>query len=84
MYNNRKERTNQICLFADDNVLFLTNLEASTKALSQLLKTLGEFSGYKTKNNKTSLLLLNGEERDHPTIHSLLVFQLDLHIWESK
>lgn len=71
MYNNKKERTNHISLFADDNVFFLTNLEASTKALNQLLKTFGEFSGYKTNNNKTSLLLLNGEERDQPTIHTV-------------
>lgn len=61
-----------LCPFVDDIVLFLTNLETSIKALNHLLKTFGEFSGYKTNTIKSTLLVLNKEEREHPLIQTLL------------
>lgn len=69
-----------LSLFADDIVVFLTNLETSINALCQLLKEFGQFSGYKVNNTKSALLLLNREERESPprALHSLLLPQKDL------
>ncbi len=53
------------------------NLNTSVKSLHQLLNTFGQFSGYKTNNNKSALLLLNKEEREYPTIHTQFVLAPD-------
>ena len=52
----------RLSLFADDMVLFLSKLGTSIDALRHLLDTFGQFSGYKTNNNESDLLLLNKEE----------------------
>lgn len=54
-----------MALFADDIVLFLTNLKNIT-TLTSILGRFGRFSGYKVNNSKSSLLLLNGQEREVP------------------
>lgn len=60
----------RLSLFADDIVVFLTNLGTSIKALCQLLKEFGQFSGYKVNNTKSALLLLNRKERESPPSHT--------------
>lgn len=57
------EREHRLSLFADDIVVFLTNIESSIQALNNTLTKFGKFSGYKVNNNKSALLLLNGDER---------------------
>lgn len=52
-----------ISLFADDIVLFLTNLKNSIPAMVNILGKFGRFSGYKVNKNKSILLLLNDQER---------------------
>lgn len=49
----------RLSLFADDIVLFLTNLEKSVLAVSNILQGFGYFSGYKINQKKSSLLFLN-------------------------
>ncbi len=55
----------------------MTNLNTSVKSLRQLLNTFGQFSGYKTGNNKSALLLLNKEEREYSMIHTQFVLAPD-------
>lgn len=57
-------------LFADGIVLFLMKLGTSIEALCCLLETFGQFSGYKSNNKKSALLLLNREEREGPQIYT--------------
>lgn len=49
----------KLSLFADDIVLFLTNLEKSVPSVDNILQSFGQFSGYKVNQKKSSLLLLN-------------------------
>uniref|UniRef100_A0A3B3B502 Reverse transcriptase domain-containing protein n=1 Tax=Oryzias melastigma TaxID=30732 RepID=A0A3B3B502_ORYME len=58
----------RLALFADDIVLFLTDLNTSIESLNKLLHTFGRFSGYKINNSKSALLLLNEAERKGSTI----------------
>lgn len=57
----------RLSLFADDVVLFLTDLGKSVQAVGQILKMFGEFSGYKINQKKNSLLMLN---KNNPTIQT--------------
>lgn len=41
-----------ISLFADDVVLYLSNLDSSVQTVDQILKLFGEFSGYIVKQTK--------------------------------
>ncbi len=49
----------RIALFADDMLLFLTNLEQSLSALADVINRFGKFSGYKVNKTKSSVLFLN-------------------------
>lgn len=63
------EKEQRLSLFADDIVVFLTNLETSIPALNNTLTEFKAFSGYKINNNKSALLFLNEDERRNPMYH---------------
>ncbi len=64
------ERDHRISLFADDIVLFLTNLKNTIPALINIMGKFVRFSGYKINNSKSILLLLNDQERKAPSSHT--------------
>ncbi len=64
------ERDHRISLFADDIVLFLTNLKNTIPALINIIGKFVRFSGYKINNSKSILLLLNDQERKAPSSHT--------------
>lgn len=63
-------REHRLALFADDIVLFLSNLDTSLVALNHILNEFGLFSGYRINKSKSALLMLNKEERQHPLIQT--------------
>ena len=58
----------RIALFADDTLLFLTNLEQSFSALNEVINRFVKFSGYRVNKTKSSVLFLMERERLHPTV----------------
>lgn len=58
----------RIALFADDALLYLTNLEQSFSALTEEINRFGNSSGYKVNQTKSSVLFINKQERLHCTI----------------
>lgn len=56
----------KIALFADDVILFLKKLDSTIPALIQIIETFGKISGYRINNSKSSVMLLNEEERKSP------------------
>lgn len=62
------EMEHKISLYADDIILFLTNLSVSIPNLLQQIKLFGRFSGYDVNDTKSSILFLNKEERSKPVI----------------
>lgn len=56
----------KISMYADDVILFISKLNKSIPTLLQLIKTYGDMSGYKVNNTKSSILLLNANERRNP------------------
>lgn len=61
---------NKLALYADDIILFLSNLSTSVPSLMSLIKTFGIFSGYKVNESKSMILFLKESERLSPTIQS--------------
>lgn len=61
----------RIALYADDIILFVSNLKISIPILLQLIKIYGEVSGYKVNNAKSSILLLNVNERRNPIAEAI-------------
>ena len=57
----------QISLYCDDVILFMSKLNQTIPALSQLIKTFSDILGYKVNNTKSSILLLNEQDRRNPT-----------------
>lgn len=57
----------RIALYADNGILFLTDLCNSIPALLDLIKEFGVFSGYKINNAKSSIMMQKEEERHIPT-----------------
>lgn len=62
------DQEHQISLFADDILLYLSDLKTSIPALVDLLHRFGTFSGYKVNHSKSSILFLNKLERTNPTL----------------
>lgn len=60
----------RIALYADDVILFFRNLEKSVLTLLDLIKKFGCICGYKINNSKSSIMLLNSEERTKPPKHA--------------
>uniref|UniRef100_A0A1A8URJ6 Reverse transcriptase domain-containing protein n=1 Tax=Nothobranchius furzeri TaxID=105023 RepID=A0A1A8URJ6_NOTFU len=58
----------KIALYADDTLLFLTNLKKSIPVLLEVIKKIGDISGYKINKNKSSILMLNDDERRNPLL----------------
>lgn len=58
----------RISLYADDVILYLTNLAHSIPSLLQLLSLFGNFSGYKINQSKSCILLLNNGDSQIPTV----------------
>ena len=61
---------NKIGLFADDIVLFLTQLKCSIPNLLRLINTFGSISGYKLNESKSNILFLKQSERSCPPIQT--------------
>uniref|UniRef100_A0A3B3IAZ9 Reverse transcriptase domain-containing protein n=1 Tax=Oryzias latipes TaxID=8090 RepID=A0A3B3IAZ9_ORYLA len=52
-----------ISLFADDVLLFWSNISKSMQMILEVIKLFSEVSGHKTNKAKSSILLLNANER---------------------
>jgi len=62
------ELEHTISLFADDVVVYLSSLNTSIPILADLIKSFGEFSGYKVNSSKSAILFLNEHERQNPKV----------------
>uniref|UniRef100_A0A8D0A163 Reverse transcriptase domain-containing protein n=1 Tax=Sander lucioperca TaxID=283035 RepID=A0A8D0A163_SANLU len=56
----------RISLFADDVILFISNLNTSIRITLEIIQLFSEISGYKLNKTKSSILLLNEHERANP------------------
>lgn len=61
------EKEHCLSLFADDIIVFLSNLKTSIPTLNNILSEFKGFSGYKINKNKSALLILNEDERINST-----------------
>lgn len=61
----------QISLFADDILLYLSDLKNTIPTLINVLNQFWIFSGYTVNQSKSSILFLNEQERTNPTIQHL-------------
>lgn len=57
----------RISLFADDVILFLSKLSRSIQIILEIIKSFSEISGYKINKTKSSILVLNTNEKISPT-----------------
>ena len=60
----------RIALYADDIIIFLTNLKDSIPQFVNLIETFGNISGYEINNSKSALMFLNDNERLQPIINT--------------
>lgn len=61
---------NKIALFADDVVVFLTNMKKSVPALLKSIEIFGSFSGYRVNATKSTIMFLKSSERETPPLHT--------------
>lgn len=62
----------RISLYADDVILFFSNLSNSVQTLLYLINRFGQFSGYSINIAKSSILFLNKDEITNPVITPFL------------
>ncbi len=55
-------------MYADDVIIYLTNLAHSIPSLTQLLSLFGNISGYKINQSKSCILLLNVDDSQIPAV----------------
>uniref|UniRef100_A0A096LX15 Reverse transcriptase domain-containing protein n=1 Tax=Poecilia formosa TaxID=48698 RepID=A0A096LX15_POEFO len=58
----------RISLFADDVVLFISKLNQSLQIILEIIKSFSGISGYKINRTKSSILLLNANEKISPSL----------------
>ncbi len=58
----------RIALYADDAIIFLSELGKSIPSLLKLIGLFGNFSGFKINKDKSSIMFLNEQERLNPKI----------------
>lgn len=58
----------KIAMYADDTILFLSQLSETIPALLELINQLGTISGFKVNREKSSIIFLNGNERRKPLV----------------
>ena len=60
----------RIALYADDILLFCSNLKYTLPALLELIKVFGSFTGYKINDTKSAVMFMNEYEAHNPPVHS--------------
>ncbi len=58
----------RIALYADDAIIFLSELGKSIPSLLKLIGLFANFSGFKINKDKSSIMFLNEQERLNPKI----------------
>lgn len=57
-----------ISLYADDAIIFLSELEKSIPALLEIIGQFGSFAGFKINKDKSSIMFLNEQDRLNPKL----------------
>ena len=66
-----------IALYADDTIVFLSDLVKSIPSLLELISQFGGFSGFKVNKDKSSIMFLNEQERRKPMVSHPFVNAMD-------
>ncbi len=74
MIGNAEHR---IALYADDVILFCTNLKQTLPGLLDLTNFFGTFAWYKINYSKSVILFMDDKERQNPPVHTPFVVSLE-------